>query len=147
MAIENLMYIQKANRLSLNKIAPSVTTVRAGQHFHLDDNGEWVYADGTRKSYPTLNNRFQGAGLGSQGERLEGLDDVSKAGKLSVLAGNYEIGTDQFDATKTYTYGAALKVTANGQVTLFVALDKPEFIAGYVTGVPAEAGDFLRYQA
>lgn len=145
--LDKQMYVQKAHRLSLYNVAPNVTTVHAGQLFHLDDNGEWTYADGTRKAYPTLNNRFAGQGYGAQGERLEGLDDVTRVGKLACLAGNFEIATDQYDDTATYTYGAPLKAGTDGKATLFTAgTDNAAFIIGYVTGVPAEAGDFLRYQ-
>lgn len=152
MAIDQkIMYVQKSHRLSMYNVSPNVTDVHEGQRFHLDDQGEWDYADGTRKSYPVMNNRFAGAGFGPQGERLEGRDDVSRAGKLSALVGGYEIATDQFDADVSYTHGAALVDSSDpekaGQVTLFVeATHKPHLIVGYVTQVPQETGDYLRYQ-
>lgn len=147
MAIESTNYLQKATRLSLYNVSPNVTTIQAGQLFHLDANGEWDYADGTLKAYPTLNVRFNGAGLGAQGERLEGRDDVSRTGKITVLVTNYELGTDQFDDTKTYTPGAPLTTSTGGKLTLFdTATGKPHLIVGYVTVPPATTGDFLRYQ-
>lgn len=150
---QQVMYIQKAHRLSLYNVSANVNEVHEGQHFHLDANGEWTYADGSKKSYPTLNARFAGQGMGPQGERLEGRDDVSRAGKLACIKGNFEIGTDQYDDAVTYTHGAPLIVSADptkaGKVTLFdpaAAGAKPHLIVGFVTQVPAEPGDFLRYE-
>ena len=145
MAIDqNIMYIQKAHRLSLYDVAPNVTEVHAGQFFHLDDNGEWTYADGTRKAYPTLNNRFAGAGLGSQGERLEGRDDISRTGKITCLVGGYEIGTDVYDDTQTFEHGSALVVVAGGKLSP-AAGSAGEIVVGYVTQAPKQAGDYLRF--
>lgn len=147
MAIAQENYVQKAHRLSYYNVSPNVTDIQAGQLFHLNDDGEWDYADGTRKAYPTLNNRFPGQGMGPQGERLEGRDDVSRTGKISCLKGNYELGTDQFDDTKTYKPGSALGVVTPGKLTLYDdATMKPEFIVGYVTQVPEGLGGFLRYE-
>ena len=142
-------YIQKAHRLSLYDVADTVTTVFAGQLFQLNDDSEWEYADGTKKAYPTLNNRFPGQGIGAQGERLEGRDDVSRAGKLAVLKGNFEIATDQFDDEETYTAGAPLYPAADGKITLFKegSGHKAQFIAGYVTVVPSEDHPMIRYEA
>lgn len=146
MAMAQMNYIQKAHRLSLYNVAPTVKEVHAGQLFHLDDNGEWDYADGTKKAYPTLNERYAGAGMGAQGERLEGRDNVSRVGKITCLASGYEIGTDQYDDTQTYTPGAPLTSTTNGQVTLFTTgVSKPELLLGFVTKVPDEPGDFLHF--
>lgn len=146
-------YIQKAHRLSLNDVDSSVTTIHAGQLFQLNNSGKWVYADGTRKAYPTLNNRYAGQGLGLQGEILEGRDDVSRAGKLACLMGNFEIGTDQYDTAATYTYGAALHPstdsTKKGKVTMYDSTNvahKAHLICGYVTHVPVNSSDMLRYQ-
>jgi hypothetical protein len=122
--------------------------------FQLNAAGKWVYADGTKKAYPTLNNRFPGAGLGSQGERLEGRDDVSRSGKIAVLKGNFEIGTDQYDSTKVYVNGMPLHPstdpTQKGKLTPYDAANgahKEYFICGFVTSIPATTGDFLRYEA
>jgi hypothetical protein len=152
MAIDlNQMYVQKAVRLSLYDIDPAVTNVYAGQLFQLNAAGKWIVSVGTGRAYPTVNNRFPGAGLGPQGELLEGRDDVSKAGKIAVLKSNFEIGTDQYDTTKTYVNGAALypSVTVPGKLTPFDSTNvahKPEFICGYVTKKPATTADFLYYE-
>lgn len=147
MAIAQTNYLQKAHRLSEYNVSATVGEIHAGQFFHLDDNGEWVVADGTRRAYPTLNNRFSGAGLGPQFERLEGRDDVSRSGKIACLFGGYELGTDQYDDTQTFEVGTALTVGANGQLTPYLkASMDPAFIVGYVTQKPAETGDFLRFQ-
>lgn len=146
---QQIMYIQKAHRLSLYNVAATVTEIHEGQHFHLNNDGEWDYANGSKKSYPTINARFAGLGLGPQGERLEGRDDVSRSGKLACLKGNYEIGTDQYDDEVTYTHGAPLVASATkpGKVTLFDEVaGKAHLIVGFVTQVPAEPGDFLRYE-
>jgi hypothetical protein len=149
------MLITNAHRMSDNEVDASVTNIYAGQLFQLNAQGKWVYADGTKKAYPTLNDRFPGLGLGSQGERLEGRDNVSRSKKLSVLKGNFEIGTDQYDTAVTYTYGAPLMASTDpakkGKVTLFdpaLAGNATKFhlIIGYVTKVPASASDFLRYE-
>lgn len=142
-------YIQKAHRLSLYNVASTVTEVHAGQLFQLNADSEWEYADGTKKAYPTLNNRFAGAGIGPQGERLEGRDDVSRAGKLACLKGNFEIATDQFDATETYVPGNPLYPAAGGKLTNFDSASghKSELIAGYVTVAPSADHPMLRYEA
>lgn len=145
-------FIQNAHRLD-GKVASTVTNVYPGQLFQKNAAGEWEYADGTKKAYPTLNSRYPGAGLGSQGERLEGRDDVSRVGRIAVLKGNYEIGTDQYDTAVTYTHGAPLAASADalkkGKITLFdhaAAGAKPHLIIGYVTHVPVDADDMLRYE-
>lgn len=153
MAIDlKLSYIQKAHRLSLYDVDSSVTNVYAGQLFQLNDSGKWVYADGTRKAYPTLNNRYAGSGIGLQGELIDGRDDVSRAGKLSCLMGNFEIGTDQYDTAATYVHGQALHPSTDankkGKVTAYDPTNtahKAHLIVGYVTHVPANSSDFLRY--
>lgn len=143
--IKGSAYIQKAPRLSLYNVADTVTEIHPGQLFHLNDDSEWVYADGTRKSYPTLNSRYAGLGIGAQGERLEGRDDVSRVGKITVLLGNYEIETDQYDKTETYTPGMAL-VAKDGVVTPFnEGTDKPHLIVGYVTVAPTVDNEFITY--
>lgn len=155
MAMDPLSYNTNSHRHSLNEVDASVTNIYAGQLFQLNDAGKWVYADGTRKCYPTVNDRYPGAGLGPQGERLEGRDNVSASKKLSVLLGNYEIGTDQYDTAKTYTYGAPLHAstdaTKKGKITLFDTTAEPTqkeyFIIGFVTHVPTSASDMIRYQA
>lgn len=142
-------YIQKAHRLSLYDVDESVTEIRAGQLFQLNDEGKWVYADGTRKAYPTLNDRFAGQGLGLQSERLEGRDNVSRVGKITCLKGNYEIGVDTYDKDATYTYGAPLVPSTDpekrGQITTAEAPD-PLLVVGYVTQVPANDNEFLHYE-
>lgn len=148
---QKIMYIQKAHRLSLYNLASTVTEVHEGQLFQLNADGEWEYADGTKRAYPSLNNRFSGQGLGPQGERLEGRDDVSRSGKITVLSSGFEIGTDQYDDTVEYTLGAPLAPSADpeqkGKLTLFdTATGQPHLIRGYVTQAPKEAGDFLRYE-
>jgi hypothetical protein len=145
------MYIQKAVRLSLYKLDPSVGNVYAGQMFQLNAAGNWIVAVGTGKAYPTTNSRFPGAGLGPQGELLEGRDDVSKTGMITVLKSNFEISTDQFDATKTYANGAALypSITVPGKLTPFDATNNahlPQFICGYVTKRPINTGDLLTWE-
>lgn len=145
-------FIQNAHRLDRD-VASTVTNIHPGQLFQLNSAGEFEYADGTKKAYPTLNSRYPGQGLGLQGERLEGRDDVSRVGKIAVLKGNYEIGTDQYDKDATYTYGAPLAASTNaakkGQITLFdpaAAGARPHLIVGYVTYVPKDDNDFLRYE-
>jgi hypothetical protein len=150
MAIAQTNYFQNAHRLD-KKVAGSVTNVQPGQLFQINAAGEFEYADGTKKAYPTLNSRFPGAGLGAQGERLEGRDDVSRAGRIAVLKGNFEIGTDQYDKTKTYVVGQPLvafsDATKKGVVIPFVeASHKAWNIVGWVTKLPADANDFLRYE-
>lgn len=140
-------YIQKAHRLSLYRIAASVTDVFPGQHFHLNDDSEWEYADGTRKSYPTLNSRYAGQGYGDQGELLEGKDDVTRSGKIACLKGNFEITTDQYDKLETYTPGQAL-VAKNSVVAPYVKnTDDPALIVGYVTVSPTASDEFITYEA
>jgi hypothetical protein len=149
MTLAQTNYYQNAHRID-RKVAASVTDIHPGQLFQFNASDELEVADGTKKAYPTLNSRYAGAGLGLQGERLEGRDDVSRIGKITVLKGNYEIGTDQYDTTKTYTAGAALKSgssTAKGKVTLWVSgTDSPALIVGYVTHVPTSAADMIRYE-
>lgn len=147
------MYEKKAFRLSLYDVDPSVTDVHDGQFFQLNDAGKWVYADGTRKAYPTLNRRFKGAGFGTQKERLEGRDDVTRSGKIACLAGNYEIASDQYDKDAAYTFGAALVVSTDpakkGLLTMFDpgnAAHKAHLIVGWVTEIPSAKNDlFLRF--
>jgi hypothetical protein len=142
------MYIQKAVRLSLYDIDASVGNVQPGQLFQLNAAGKWVVADGTKRAYPTTNSRYPGAGLGPQGELLEGRDDVSKAGKITVLKSNFEISTDQYDTTKTYVNGDALYPAA-GKLVPFDSTNvahKPQFIIGYVTKKPASITDMLTWE-
>ncbi len=142
MAIDlRTMYIQNAHRLSLYEIESDVQEVYAGQLFQLSNDGKWEYADGTKKAYPTLNNRFGGLGFGDQGERLEGRDDVSRAGKLACLKGNFEIATDQYDTEENYVPGDALVPSTDpakkGKVTKWDgSLETIPFIVGYVTQKP-----------
>lgn len=144
-------YLQNAHRLSLYDLDESVTEIQAGQLFQLNDQGKWVYADGTKKAYPTLNERYAGKGLGLQSERLEGRDNVSRTGKIACLKGNYEIGTDQFDKDASYEYGAPLvpstDPTKRGQIT--TAPDtgaNPLLVIGFVTQVPANDNELLHYE-
>lgn len=148
--LAKINYIQNAHRLSLYDLDDSVDEIHAGQLFQLNDEGRWVYADGTRKAYPTLNDRFRGKGLGLQSERLEGRDNVSRTGKIACLKGNYEIGTDQYDRSATYTYGAPLVPSTNadlpGQITAAGEGADPLLVVGYVTQVPESDDDFLHYE-
>ena len=146
------MYEKKAFRLSLYEVDDSVGEIQDGQFFSLNNLKKWVYADGTRKAYPSLNRRFAGKGLGPQKERLEGRDDVSRTGKIAVLAGNYEIATDQFDKDASFEGGQALYVstdpTNKGLLTPFDesnAAHKAHLIVGYVTELPAQNEGFLRF--
>lgn len=140
-------YIAHAHRLSDYEVADSVKDVHPGQLFQLDEEGKWEYADGTKKAYPTLNARYPGVGRGLQGELLDGRDNVSRAGKLACLKGNYEIGTDQYDKTATYTTGAPLVPGPGGLVTMAPAADaNPLLVIGFVTRVPDSDEDFLRYE-
>lgn len=139
--------IQKAARMSLYDVSDEVEEIRPGQHFHLNEEGEWEYADGTKKSYPTLNSRWSGKGVGLQGERLEGRDDVTSIGKISVLISNFEIKTMAYDKEETYEFGMPLAVAEGGILKPFVeGEDQTEFIAGYVTRVPEDEDDHLVYQ-
>lgn len=145
MALAQTNYYQNAHRID-RAVAPSVGDVYPGQLFQFNAQDQLEVADGTKKAYPTLNSRYPGAGLGLQGERLEGRDDVSRTGKIAVFKGNFEIGTDMYDTSKTYTTGAALKATG-GKATLWVSgTDSPALIIGYVTHVPTSAADMIRYE-
>lgn len=144
------LYDKKAFRFSNYEVDPSVTKVEEGQLFQLSDAGKWVYADGTRKAYPTLNNRFAGAGYGPQNERLEGLDDVTQSGMLACYSGNYEIHSDQYDKAASYTSGKALHPSTDpakkGLVTVYDSANpahKVEHIIGFVTLTPAINDGFL----
>lgn len=144
------MYITNAHRLSQYEVDESVTEIREGQFFQLNADSKWVYADGTKKAYLTLNNRFAGAGLGMQKERLEGRDDVSRIGKISCLMGAYEVGTLEYDKDAAYEVGDALVIsttaTKKGLVTSAGATaPTPNLIVGYVTQLPEGDDDFLRF--
>lgn len=146
MAIAQTNYFQNAHRID-RPVAAAVTNIQPGQLFQLNANGEFEVADGTKKAYPTLNSRFPGQGIGRQGERLEGRDDVSRSGRIAVLKGNFEIGTDQYDTTKTYVSGAPLVPGPGGKVIPFVeATHKAWNIVGHVTHVPTDANDMIRYE-
>lgn len=148
MAMAETNYFQNAHRID-RPVASSVGNVQMGQLFQFNAQDQFEVADGTKKAYPTLNSRYAGAGLGPQGERLEGRDDVSRTGRIAVLKGNFEIGTDQYDTTKTYTIGEALKpsTTTHGFVTPWVSgTDSPALIVGFVTHVPTSATDMIRYE-
>lgn len=139
-------YYQNSHRIDRN-VAAAVTNVDPGQLFQFNAKDELEYADGTKKAYPTLNSRYPGQGLGLQGERLEGRDNVSRTGKITVLKGNFEIGTDRYDKAATYTAGAPLVADANQNVTLFIdGTHKPWNIVGWVTHVPTSASDMIRYE-
>ena len=141
-----ISYLQNAHRHSLNRVSAEVDNVYSGQHFHLNDEEEWEYADGSRMSYPTMNERYPGKGLGPQGERLEGRDNVSSSGKLTVLLGNFEIGVDTYVKGATYQIGRPLVVDSTEKGFLKPAGDTDKYIVGYVTHVPEDDNDFLRYQ-
>lgn len=151
--LAKINYIQNAHRLSLYDIDATVGDIHAGQLFQLNNEGKWVYADGTKKAYPTMNDRYAGKGLGLQSERLEGRDNVSRVGKIACLKGNYEIGTDQYDKDATYTYGAPLvpstDPTKRGQVTVAAGgatPSNPLLVVGFVTQVPANDNELLHYE-
>ena len=137
-------YIQNAHRLP-GKIAKSVKEIRAGQHFHKNDDGEFEYADGTRPAYPTMNDRYQGSGYGDQGELVEGRDNVSRTGQITVLMGNFEVPTDQYDKDASYEYGQALTVKSPGILIPAGEGINPTLICGVVTQVPEDDDDYLRY--
>lgn len=146
-------YITNAHRLSFYEVDASVTNIYSGQLFQLNAEGKWVYADGTKKAYPTLNDRFPGEGLGLQGERLEGLDNVSRTGKIACLKGNYEIGTDQYDKDATFVYGAPVVPSTDplkkGLVTPYDSANvahSAHLIIGFVTHVPEDSEDMIRYE-
>lgn len=141
-------YISNAHRLD-REIADTVKEVYSGQLFQINAEGKFEYADGTQKAYPTLNDRDTTTTYGLQKERIEGRDNVTLAGKIACLKGNYEIGTDQYDKDATYTAGAPLcaKAGSKGQVTVYdPATAKPWIIVGVVTHVPESDEDFLRYE-
>lgn len=147
--LDQTMYITNAHRLDA-EVASTVTNVFPGQLFQFDANGKLEYADGTKKAYPTLNSRFPGQGLGLQGERLEGRDDVSRTKRIAVLKGNFELGTDQYDKDATFISGDPLVPgtgAKKGLVIPFVeGTHKPYHIVGFVTKVPKDDSDFLRYE-
>lgn len=147
------MYEKKAFRLSLYDVDDSVEEIHDGQFFQLNDQSKWVYADGTRKAYPSLLRRYAGKGLGPQKERLEGRDEVSRTGKLAVLGGNYEIASDQYDKDASFEGGKALYVSTDpakkGLLTMYDSANPAHLahlIVGYVTEVPSAKNDqFLRF--
>lgn len=143
-------YLQKAHRLSLYDLDESVGEIRAGQLFQLNDQGKWVYADGTKRAYPTMNDRYAGKGLGLQSERLEGRDNVTRTGKISCLASSYEIGTDQYDKDATYTHGAPLVPSTDpdkrGLITAAGEGANPLLVVGYVTQAPTNDDELLHYE-
>ena len=49
--LAKINYLQNAHRLSLYDVDESVTEIYSGQLFQLNDEGKWVYADGTKKAY------------------------------------------------------------------------------------------------
>lgn len=146
--IKGANYLQKAHRLSEYEVDAAVTTIHPGQYFHLNAAGKWAYADGTKKSYPTLNSRYSGAGIGAQGELLEGRDDVSRSKKLAVLKGNFELTSDQYDKQATFVTGQPLVVKTPGVLTPYVeGTHKPQFIVGYVLVPPSVNDPFITYEA
>ena len=147
-------YYQHAHRLP-GEVSESVIEVQAGQLFQKDAEGKWEYADGTKKAYPTNNARYraEGTGRGLQGEKLHGWDDITDTGMMNVFKGNYEIGTDQYDKDVSYVAGQPLHASTDpakkGLITAYDAANpkhKAYFIIGYVTEVPAEDTDMLRYE-
>lgn len=140
--------MQKASRMSFYGISPDVTTVEYGQHFHLNDDGLWEYADGTRKSYPSILVRENiGPTRGIQGEITEGRDEITTTGKLTVLVTNFEIPTLAYDDTQTFTPGEPLVAGTNGYLTPYVpGTHDAAFIVGYVTVPPIDGGE-LTYSA
>lgn len=139
-------YYQKAHRLSGNRVSETVGEIQAGQFFHLNDEGEWEYADGTRPAHPTLNERFAGKGRGLQQELLEGRDNVSRVGMIACLKGNYEIGVDQFDKTASFKFGQPLTTKAGGLLTPAKPETAAHLIVGTVTRVPSQEYPYLRIQ-
>lgn len=141
--LTQMNYIQNSHRMSLYNIAETVKEIYPGQFFHLNDDSEWEVADGTRRSYPTLNARYPGAGIGKQGERLEGRDNVTRTGKMACFTTNFVLGTDQYDDTKTFVVGQPVKVIAGGILAPWEAGDNPAFIRGYVTEIPTAEHKFV----
>jgi hypothetical protein len=147
MALDRMnIYYQKAHRLSGNKVSAKVTEVQPGQLFHLNDSGEWEYADGTRPAFPTLNARYAGKGRGLQGELLEGRDNVSRVGMITCLKGNYELGTDQYDKTASFTFGQPITSGKKGLAVPATDTTKAHLIIGTVTKIPTQEYPFLRYE-
>jgi hypothetical protein len=139
-------YYTNAHRIE-GYVDASVTNIQPGQLFQFNNAGKLVYADGSKKAYPTLNSRYNGTGYGQQGELNEGRDDVSRTGKIALLKGNFEIGTDQYDTTKTFVFGEPVVPGANGKVIPFIeGTHKPWDIVGFVTYVPASADEMIRYE-
>jgi hypothetical protein len=139
-------YITNAHRIE-GEVDASVTAIQPGQLFQFNDSGKLVYADGTKKAYPTLNSRYNGTGYGLQGELNEGRDDVSRTKRIALLKGNFEIGTDQYDATKTFVSGEPIVAGPGGKVIPFIeATHKPWDIVGFVTYVPASDDEMIRYE-
>lgn len=143
------MYITNAHRLSQYPVAATVTEIREGQFFQLNDDSEWEYADGTQRAYMTLNNRYQGAGFGNQFELMEGRDDVTRGGKIACLMGAYEVGTLEYDKDATYEVGAPLVVSTvankKGLLTPAGATPAAGLVVGYVTVKPESDEDYLRF--
>lgn len=140
------IYHQKAHRLSGNRVSETVGEIQAGQFFHLNDEGEWVYADGTRRAHPTLNERWAGKGRGLQMELLEGRDNVSRVGMITCLKGNYELGTDQFDKTASFTHGQPVTTVKGGLLAPAKADTASHLIVGTVTRVPSQEYPYLRIE-
>lgn len=130
-------YIRSAIKKGDVAVSANVDSVEPGQHFHIDDNGEWDYADGTRNSFPTTLTRTTGRRFGEiQNELLYGRDEVTMFGKLTVLLSNYEIGLDQFLSGDTFEVGQPVYVTTDGQVTATAPTEGAGFPVGHVTATP-----------
>jgi hypothetical protein len=140
------IYHQKAHRLSGHRVSETVGEIQAGQFFHLNDEGEWEYADGTRPAYPTLNERWAGKGRGLQMELLEGRDNVSRVGMIACLKGNYELGTDQFDKTASFKNGQAVTTKAGGLLVPAKPETAAHLIVGTVTRIPSQEYQYLRIE-
>lgn len=126
-------YDEYAYRNASRKLDSSVVEdVLEGQWLMINDAGNMVISDGTKKSF-----------IGTSSRR-SGRDNISPSGKVSYLHGDFEISTDQFDSAGTYTASMTpLKVKAGGILTPWsVATDKVNQIEAYSVVAPVDA--FIR---
>lgn len=160
-------YFNNAHRLSDVPVDAAVTVLYDGQWMQISEDGTAVLSDGAvnKKSYMTISSKWGalGNGIGTPiTAEKTGRDNVSSTGTVSLLLGGFRVATDQFDATKTYVPGAALKVydgtsdeDLNGKLVpcVFVEADDVAKAAAnanealktvaYVFKAPATAGDAL----
>jgi len=144
-------YFNNAHRISDVAIDPSVTVLYDGQWMTISPTNTAVISAGglNNKSFMTISSKWGslGASIGAPiTTPITGRDNVTPTGTVALLMGPYRVETDQFDATKTYVNGAALKVstTVPGVVTPFIqGTDDRSLVVGYVFNAPAVAGDML----